>query len=254
MTEEAIREYFAKAGPIVKYEGMCKGRQARLTYSSAADAKNAVASLNGITIEGNIHPLVVQISRRKPKKPKVADGVEKTQKIKKELPTAEETQVYAVGFDKDMTEEAIREYFAKAGPIVKYEATRRGKARLTYSSAADAKNAVASLNGITIEGNIHPLSVRIFTHKATKSKVADGVEKTQKQTSEGAEAGFLPNCHFDYKLIKMETTVVNNCLFVVVSMLNPVFVPNPVRRRRHRSMLWALTRTTCNKQRKHEQQ
>ncbi|CAE8646201.1 unnamed protein product [Polarella glacialis] len=187
MTDEAIREYFAEAGPIVKCQRTGKGK-ARLTYSSAADAKNAVASLNGITIGESINPLFVQIFIQKAKKSNVADVVEKTQKQTSEGAEAEETQVYAAGFDKDMTDEAIREYFAEAGPIVKCQRTGKGKARLTYSSAADAKNAVASLNGITIEGNINPLFVQIFIHKAKKSNVADVVEKTQKQTSEGAEA------------------------------------------------------------------
>ncbi|CAE8676468.1 unnamed protein product, partial [Polarella glacialis] len=66
---------------------------------------------------------------------------------------AESTRVFVAGFDRSMTEQAIREYFAKAGPIVGYETSGAGRARLTFSSAADAKNAVASLNGTTIEEN-----------------------------------------------------------------------------------------------------
>ena len=41
-------------------------------------------------------------------------------------------------------------------------------------------------------------------------------------------SGFRPNNHLLYKLIKMETSVVNNCLFVVVPMLMPLFRRRPV--------------------------
>ena len=41
------------------------------------------------------------------------------------------------------------------------------------------------------------------------------------------KSGFRPNNHFS-KSIKLETNVVNNCLFVVFSMLIPVFRQSPV--------------------------
>jgi len=152
MTEEAIREYFAKAGPIVKYEARGKGR-ARLTYSSAADAKNAVASFNGTTIEGNIRPLFVQIFKI------FTDVVEKTQKIKKELPT--ETTVFVAGYDRGTSTAVIKEHCGKAGSIVESKKFR-DFLLLTYSSSEEAATAVASLNGTTIQGNSRFLMVEHF--------------------------------------------------------------------------------------------
>ena len=40
-------------------------------------------------------------------------------------------------------------------------------------------------------------------------------------------AGFRPNSHFSIDLIMMETTVVNNCLFVVISILISLFRRSP---------------------------
>ncbi|CAE8608950.1 unnamed protein product, partial [Polarella glacialis] len=128
MTEEAIREYFAKAGPIVNYEAKGKGR-ARLTYSSAADAKNAVASFNGTTIEGNIRPLFVQIFKI------FTDVVEKTQKIKKELPT--ENTVVVFGWDRGTNTTVIKEHCGKAGSIVDSIKVKTFLL-LTYSSVEEA--------------------------------------------------------------------------------------------------------------------
>ncbi|CAE8634888.1 unnamed protein product, partial [Polarella glacialis] len=171
MTDEAIREYFAKAGPIVKYEARGKGR-ARLTYSSAADAKNAAWGTEGLEercLRGSLLAVVLfclhlfgtnfiagfplpQTSRRNLHKVCALETPESSSEAS-EGDEAESTRVFVAGFDRSMTEQAIREYFAKAGPIVGYETSGAGRARLTFSSAADAKNAVASLNGTTIEGN-----------------------------------------------------------------------------------------------------
>ncbi|CAE8676466.1 unnamed protein product, partial [Polarella glacialis] len=178
MTEEAIREYFAKAAPIVKYEARGKGR-ARLTYSSASDAKNAVASCNGTTIEGNIRPLFVQIFTH-------GD-------------LARSRVIYVGGFASGTEEPALREHFGTAGSIVDFKLLGNHSAFVTYSSNEEGVSAVASLNGKPMEGSDRFLDVRLKgslkvageaevleeikmdkKKKAKKSKVAHGVEKTQK--------------------------------------------------------------------------
>ncbi|CAE8632742.1 unnamed protein product [Polarella glacialis] len=78
---------------------------------------------------------------------------------------AEETRIFIRGYDFDTTEAAIREHFAKAGSIVKFKSGGKVKAQLSYSSAAEAKNA-ESLNGTTIEGSSRPVFVRPFKAKA----------------------------------------------------------------------------------------
>ncbi|CAE8704753.1 unnamed protein product [Polarella glacialis] len=75
---------------------------------------------------------------------------------------AEETRIFIGGFDLGTTEAAIREHFAKAGSVVEFKARGKVKAELAYGSAAEAKKAVASLNGTTVAGNSRVLSVRMY--------------------------------------------------------------------------------------------
>ncbi|CAE8613045.1 unnamed protein product [Polarella glacialis] len=265
-TEVAIREHFAKAGSIVEFKAKGKS-QARLTFSSAAAAKNAVASLNGTTIAGNNRWMLVKMMDNNLKRTNVIyvsgfalgtaettlrahfgtagsivdfkflgnrsalvtyssneegisaaaslhgksmAGADRWLAVKVEgdskfattnpgkaeaetarralhevrsLATSEassqtlegaeagETRIFIAGFDSDTTEVAIREHFAKAGSIVEFKAKGKSQARLTFSSAAAAKNAVASLNGTKIAGNNRWMFVKMMDNNLKRTNV-----------------------------------------------------------------------------------
>ncbi|CAE8637023.1 unnamed protein product [Polarella glacialis] len=168
-TEAAIRGHFEKAGPIVEFKarGVVK---AQLTYSSAADAKNAVASLNGTTIEGNNRSMLVEMFIDKAKiararKAEVGEEVKKTKKVKKKSKNVvawnKENTVCIIGWEKGTAESAIQEHCGKAGSIVDFQ-VNQGVVLLAYSSSEEAATAVASLNGTIIEGNSRFINVRNY--------------------------------------------------------------------------------------------
>ncbi|CAE8657966.1 unnamed protein product, partial [Polarella glacialis] len=86
----------------------------------------------------------------------------------------EETRILVGGFDVDTPEANIRAHFAQAGSIVEFQTKGKGRARLTYSSPAEAQKAVDSLSGTTIAGNTRFLSVKLFESLAKERAIFVG--------------------------------------------------------------------------------
>lgn len=91
--------------------------------------------------------------------------------------TAEELskRVFVRGFDFGTTEEQLKAHCAAAGQVVTCEKQSNNAMILTYSSAAEAQNAIATLNQTVVEGNTRYIDVKMDEGKET------GKEKKPKE-------------------------------------------------------------------------
>jgi len=70
-----------------------------------------------------------------------------------------ENAIFVLGYDKNTTEEEIREHCGKAGTITGFELFRKG-AILTFSSDSEAENAVSTLHKTRIDGKKRYINVK----------------------------------------------------------------------------------------------
>ncbi|CAE8656377.1 unnamed protein product, partial [Polarella glacialis] len=114
--------------------------KAELAYGSAAEAKKAVASLNGTTVAGNSRVLSVRMYR----------SIVKVGRA-----------IFVSGFADGTEEVALREHFGTAGSIVNFTFLGNYSALVTYSSNEEGTSAVASLHGKSMDGSNRLLDVRV---------------------------------------------------------------------------------------------
>jgi RNA recognition motif-containing protein len=69
--------------------------------------------------------------------------------------------IFVRGFDFGTTEDAVKKFCAKCGPVKEVEMFGRGAALVTYASADKANAAVEKLNGTTMPGNTRYVDVKL---------------------------------------------------------------------------------------------
>jgi len=69
--------------------------------------------------------------------------------------------IFVRGFDFATTEETLKRYCGKVGPVKQVEMSGRGSAVVTYASAGKAEAAVEKLNGTTMPGNTRYIDVKL---------------------------------------------------------------------------------------------
>ncbi|CAE8632741.1 unnamed protein product [Polarella glacialis] len=123
-----------------KAKGLTK---ALLSYSSASEAKNAAASLNGTTIEGSSRPVFVRIFEKK----------------EKFYPAS--AAIFVGGFAPGTAISKLRAHFGTAGSIVEIKLLGKSSALVTYSSDEEGRSAIASLKGKSMDGSDKSLEIRV---------------------------------------------------------------------------------------------
>jgi len=145
-TEEDVRAHMGDAGNVKSVE-MKKG-SAVVCYASAAEAQEAVSSLNKSTISGNSRFIDVQLDKKSmPPRPGMkrdreeGDGWEGSPKV------------LVNGFDFETSDEDLRAHMSTVGTVEELFWLSKGSANVVYSSASEATAAIKELNRSTIPGN-----------------------------------------------------------------------------------------------------
>lgn len=136
--EDAIRAHFQQAGPVSSVELWGKGA-AIVTFGAPAAAEAAV-KLDRSVIPGNSRFVEVKLD---------------------DDPQSSRCRVFVRGFDFGTTDEQLESQMSQAGQIVKVQWCSKGSAIVTYSTPAEAQQAINTLNRSTIPGNSRFVDVMI---------------------------------------------------------------------------------------------
>eukprot|EP00747_Dinoflagellata_sp_TGD_P047497 gnl/TRDRNA2_/TRDRNA2_145041_c0_seq1.p1 gnl/TRDRNA2_/TRDRNA2_145041_c0~~gnl/TRDRNA2_/TRDRNA2_145041_c0_seq1.p1 ORF type:complete len:279 (-),score=55.89 gnl/TRDRNA2_/TRDRNA2_145041_c0_seq1:108-944(-) len=137
-TDEAmIKKHCSKAGRVTSIEMQGKG-SAVVTFANATSAEAAVDMLNQTTIPGNARYVEVKMN-------------DENKGTKRGSPGS--ARVFVRGFDFGTTDEQFEGHMSQAGTIERVQWCTKGSAIVTFSSMAEAENAIELLSETTIPGN-----------------------------------------------------------------------------------------------------
>lgn len=161
--EQELRGLFASCGNVLSLE-IPKGRQERsrgyalVEYSSPMEAAAAVQRLNGHSVGGR--EISVREDKPVPPKSERAPKSERPAKASGNAPAvADGLRVYVGNLAWETTDEELIGHFGNSGTITRAEVARQGPAGrskgwalVDFTSAADAAQAIASLNNSDLGG------------------------------------------------------------------------------------------------------
>eukprot|EP00434_Breviolum_minutum_P022808 symbB.v1.2.020124.t1/scaffold1676.1/size106311/1 len=136
--EDAIKAHFLQAGPVTSVELWGKG--AAIVTFDAPEAAEAAMKLDRSIIAGNSRFIEVKLD---------------------DDPESRGCRVFVRGFDFGTTDEQLESHCSSVGQIVKTQWMSKGSAILTYSTPAEAQQAISQLNRSTIPGNSRFVDVMI---------------------------------------------------------------------------------------------
>lgn len=181
-TDEQFEAHMGQAGTIVGVKWSSKGA-ANVFYKTKAEANTAVTLLNQTVIPGNSRYIDVLLkedgdwsgqsaakrqkygapaSMASPWMMAMASGWSKggfKGPAKGMSKGGKSNMVFVRGFDFGTTDEQVGMHLGQAGTIVDVKWISKGSAEIVYSSLAEAKLAVATLNGTIIPGNSRYIEV-----------------------------------------------------------------------------------------------
>eukprot|EP00747_Dinoflagellata_sp_TGD_P047499 gnl/TRDRNA2_/TRDRNA2_145041_c0_seq3.p1 gnl/TRDRNA2_/TRDRNA2_145041_c0~~gnl/TRDRNA2_/TRDRNA2_145041_c0_seq3.p1 ORF type:complete len:279 (-),score=51.95 gnl/TRDRNA2_/TRDRNA2_145041_c0_seq3:108-944(-) len=137
-TDEAkLKMHFGTVGQVTSIEMLGKG-ECVLTFSTPMAAEAAVKTLDKTKIAGNSRYVDVKMD--------VMRGTGKRT-------SPDSASVFVRGFDFGTTDEQFEGHMSQAGTIERVQWCTKGSAIVTFSSMAEAENAIELLSETTIPGN-----------------------------------------------------------------------------------------------------